>query len=165
MPDTTTTNINNVIIFEGPDGGGKTTNAKKLAAKLGWTYYKRPGPPASWEEDIRGIEESIKLVQGKGGPHVMDRAAFISAAIYGDLIWGKSPITIERAADIIREYKPMLFYCRPADGVLLDLERRHKPNQNEPERYLEMIGVKKKEIIERYDRLMDEVKPFAWCIY
>lgn len=89
------------ILFQGPDGAGKTTAAKQIAAYFDLPYYK-----FSQSKDITEVAEvtCALISQTNAYDCVIDRVKTIDHLIYGYLIDGNplTPVDIEVAHHVHR---------------------------------------------------------------
>jgi len=70
-----------LVIFEGPDGAGKTTTAAMVAEALGLKVSHPGRPPESFDEIKQLVAEQFKLAQSEQ-LHILDRSTIISEIVY-----------------------------------------------------------------------------------
>ena len=135
------------IIIEGMDNTGKTTLAKELADRLGYTYVSGGGPEVG---TFKGALSRMRLAM----PNKVQDRTWISELVYGPIVRGKFGITDEEVMEFIRfhrEYNIVLIYARrPLERILETLHEREQ-----------MDGVIKyaSELVSRYDYYMLEKLP------
>jgi hypothetical protein len=106
-----------MFIIEGPDGSGKTTLAKKIAAGFGVQIFHAGGPPESHDELLSRVQFQYERFGS-----ILDRASIITERVYGPIIRGKSVFTLDEYETWIKAYAEkgwMMIYCRPPTEVLL----------------------------------------------
>lgn len=86
-------NNSRIIILEGPDGGGKTTLAQRLAKEHHFRVIKT-GPPQPGENLLRSYSFSLASALADDRPVVFDRH-YLGESIYGPIL---------READTLGEY-------------------------------------------------------------
>lgn len=101
-----------IFIIEGPDGSGKTTLAKRLAAKTGWPYVHMSNPKT--EEEMVEMANEYKKLLREHRNLILDRAWYSEMA-YGPTMRGKTAIdyptmfSLERLA--ASRGGAMIIYC------------------------------------------------------
>lgn len=81
-----------IIILEGPDGGGKTSLARKLVAE-GYTYV-HSGPPEYGEDLLHQYAMTLYNANLRPGSTVIDRLS-LGESIYGPLLRGRDLLGAE----------------------------------------------------------------------
>ncbi|MCK5601125.1 hypothetical protein KAR91_04595 [Candidatus Pacearchaeota archaeon] len=140
------------IIIEGVDGSGKSTLARRMSSAIGWQVIHMGGAPSSIPEDEIRVAKSIRVMTGERV--LMDRAGFISAALYGPILWDDPAITQDEALQVIRRYKPTIFYCRPNMGHEQDIIDRHAKKSYDTPDYVRKISENAGYLVCQYDRFM-----------
>jgi hypothetical protein len=163
-----------VVILEGPDGGGKTTLAKKLVER-GFDY-KHEGPPTK-KNVIDYYKIKINDALNTKGDTVFDRL-WLGERVYGPICRDEDKVGVmgHRLFDRLLASKPILmYYCCPS---LETARKNYQIKLNEPsdylkstvkwnivyERYLEVIGfdsfIRHYNYEEDGDQLDQLLKPF-----
>lgn len=136
------------LIFEGPDGAGKTFTALEISRAVNLPLYHAGGPPKSPGELIERIETMQKL-EG----YVLDRFPIISDSVYAHVIRDESIVPLE---DISYEHIPFpVIYCRPSAKTILESKLVTKPHKNQE--HLSEVKRNIRKIINRYDFIMSKI--------
>jgi hypothetical protein len=137
-----------LIICEGPDQGGKTTLAAKLADRLRLPLSHSGGPCRSQLDALN----RIRKIMDDQTPRVMDRIPCISERIYGPVL---RQIDYFHDSDFLRQIKCLTYapviYCRPPLKYLLDIKAR---GEHDTPEHIEPLKKHALECVTRYDELM-----------
>lgn len=139
-----------IVVVEGPDGSGKSTliDNLRLSCDRHCVTLGRSGRPKDLDE-IKCVVSWIEKYSGPT-PLLMDRHPFISEAIYGNVLRGKSLLqdyyTMHDIDMHFRTSIDLVIYCRPPTSVIY-----HKLNANP-----QLKGVREhiNEIVRMYDSTM-----------
>ncbi len=134
------------IIFEGPDGAGKSYTAEYISINTKIPVYHAGGPPATPEEAVFRAGKMLQLEN-----QIFDRFPIISEQIYGPLLRGSNPFTI----DDLKRLPHLVIYCRPSDETLKEVELITKSHKKTD--HVQAVKSKYQQIIEKYDGLMEHV--------
>lgn len=122
-----------MIIFEGPDGGGKSTLAKKFAERTGRAIMNFPGPPASLErlrKRIAFIEEAPSLFAFVRVPQISE-LAYTRASCDPTLM--DAGTLIASLFLLLETKRPIIVYCRATNAedyvALSTLEEHDSPER------------------------------------
>lgn len=139
-----------IVVVEGPDGAGKSTliDNIRLASDKHYVSLRRSGPPKRIEE----ITYIIRWIEKHSGPTplILDRHPFISEAIYGSLLRGKSLLegyyTMYDIEEHFKVHIDHILFCRPPTETIM--RKMHENPQ--------LTGVHEKieEIATKYDQTM-----------
>lgn len=143
-----------MIIFEGPEGGGKTTTAEFVSSRFSIPVYHTGGPPNSPKEAEVHLSNILTM-----NNTIFDRFPLFSEQIYGPLFRGKSYIsenTIKCNIKKLLKIKHLIIYCRPQIKTLLKLNVATKPHK--PKKYCDSVAIHLYNIINTYDLLMYQYK-------
>lgn len=131
------------IVFEGPDGGGKSTLIEYVARMRKLPVVPGEGPPKyPGEMDIRLRRMLQRTMSG-----LFDRHPAISEPIYGSLRGSTLP-----SATLIRQFyerHPFIVYCRPRN--LDDALKSHVLGKYDTEDHLDLIAQHYPRIVSMYD--------------
>lgn len=139
------------IIFEGPDAGGKSTLARKIAQQSGRELFLAGGKPrdeAHMWEMIR--DQALALEAGQ----LVDRVSSISQQVYREGLFFRQDL-MDIVHSLVDEGN-ILVYCRPPDSVMLD-PKNHEWKSYDTEDWKRTILEGQPEFIRRYDLLMSHV--------
>lgn len=133
-----------LIIIEGCDGTGKTTLIQSLAAELNLPIVKSYKP-----RSLVDIDQFDNWANACPRPPICDRHAAISDLVYGPIIRGSTPSTLEHAQAKINNN--FLVYCAPPFTAV----------QNNIHVEPQMNGVKDqlRKIYTAYENLMYDLEP------
>lgn len=143
------------IVLEGPDGGGKSTLATFLAARLRYRVHASEGPIRDDAEMKRRF--LIYLLKRRT---IFDRLAMISEPIYGPVFQRRFPTPTDMA--IIAEFyetKPLIIYCR---GDALDQHTASSPVDTPA--YLAQLRIHHPRICAKYDAWAKAAQPMRYEI-
>jgi hypothetical protein len=133
-----------MILVEGIDGSGKTELVNQLASDLGIAKHKFRGPPEDKNEWDRRCNLSRTWFTQTV---IQDRTPFISECAYGCMTNRNPYITIDETLQIMREYAPILIYCRPTRFL-------HNLSEFDTSEYVESLKLNWSIILSMYDGLM-----------
>jgi cytidylate kinase len=142
------------IVLEGPDNGGKSTLAQKLANEMrgGVRYHHPGGKPASMREETQCAINQIAMLGNDN--LIMDRCTPISQQVYNpdpSLHLLRNKWLAE-----MRFKDPVFIYCRPSTDRLMrvhDLTWR----DDETEEHKQKIINGQHDFISRYDEIMAKI--------
>lgn len=153
--------MNQVIILEGPDGGGKTILAQSLVEKYGFKYEHEGPPEPSWSSDclFRHYVMTLYKAQHSRQPVVLDRH-YLGETIYGPVMRDRSLLTdnqvtlIER---IVRAGGTRVVLCLPHwDNVLRNwLAKKGQDYVDKSERLHTIYKMYHAEAIDGHDGLLE----------
>lgn len=115
-----------IVVVEGPDGAGKSTliDNLRLACDRHYVTLRRSGPPKDVDEIKCIISWIERFDPSYKTPLVLDRHPFISEAIYGNVLRGKSLLedyyTMHDIDMHFRSHIDRVIYCRPPTSVIHD---------------------------------------------
>jgi predicted ATPase len=138
----------NAIIFEGPDGGGKSTLIDHLTSRVTVDSVTRSEGPEKYDGEIndRVVRyHSLMAQEGVMTPMVFDRHPCISQPIYG-IIHNQNPPK-QKLIDELYRMKPLMIYCRPMGAVTHTAEKEW----DTPE-FLANVDRNYHLLVEAYDR-------------
>jgi len=149
-----------MIIFEGPDGAGKTYSAEWLSNFSGIPLYHAGGPPTTREEILSRIEHMLQ-----NRKQIFDRFPLISEPIYGPIIRGSCLLTPDEILSYLCEMKTFakIVYCRPSVKTILSAELKSKPHKSSD--HTEAVKMFITEIINAYDESMSELSRLRLRVY
>jgi thymidylate kinase len=150
-----------MIICEGPDGGGKSHLASKLALLLNWQRRICGGSAHNEEQFWRLIAEELFLPEKV----VCDRTVIISEYIYTRALKRQAIVSTDIATEQIRRLclrRPIFIYCRPSITLLKDWAKVSIPHQTNSKPYkskehCEAVLQNIEQIVKEYDALMHEL--------
>jgi len=139
-----------IIVFEGADGAGKTTLAKRLAAKFGLQYYHSGGPKS--KQDLVNTLFSLEDMNLGRNYYLVDRHPGISELVYSAAS-GRQPICsvslLKQSWDDIY----MLVHCvAPKDEYQISEEfKSHKPDH-----HMKMVQANHEKIKSLYEDIFEQ---------
>ena len=128
-----------LIIIEGCDATGKTSLIKELASELNLPVIKSYKPPS--EGDIKRF---TYWASASPVTPILDRAPFISDLVYGPIIRGKTPCTLELTQEL--RTTAYLVHCSPPLSAII----RNLHN----EKQMEGVDENLRGIYDAYESLM-----------
>lgn len=140
-----------MIIIEGPDNSGKSTLATYLGYELNIEVYHGGGPPASEEQ----LLQRINFCLDNHDKYIFDRIPLISEPVYSILRpQGNMLANHEDLYYHFRKLKPIIIYCRPQTGLLLNWEK-HNVKAYDSKDHVEKVIEKAEQLVNRYDEVMN----------
>lgn len=136
-----------MIIVEGCDNSGKTVLTERLTQDLKLVLIRCRRLPKS-REDVFRFSHHVE-VMARHFPVILDRHPAISEPIYGPICRQKHLLNPGDQEQILtRAEKPLIIYCRPDPGVIIDFGER-----------AQMAGVKENvhTLIRVYDSYMSQL--------
>jgi len=134
------------IIFEGPDGAGKSYIASYISTVSKIPIYHAGGPPKTPEEIVERANKMVKMEN-----KIFDRFPIISEQIYGTIVRDNNPFNFGDLKDI-----PFpVVYCRPFRETLLSSEKIEKDYK--AGKHMKSVLEKYEQIIDKYDELMSSL--------
>lgn len=132
-----------MIIVEGPDGGGKSTLARRLSADLDWPIAPRVvGTDTQPMVDLkRWVEDNVEM-----GYHttIYDRHRLISEPIYSSVLGRVSPGFSDYAwmFNMLQQFydaEPIIIYCLPQKPTVIHNIRNGDDDNSAIEVYIDLI--------------------------
>lgn len=161
-----------LIIFEGPDGAGKSYITKAIDKNYPGHYhvFHNAFIPTTLGQVHALIESCADAMMAHPDRTVLaDRHTLISELIYGKIIRGKSLIQEEMSLAYFIRHKVKIMYIRPPDMVLLtrkmEMEERDQNKGHKPKQHIIKVLDKYQEIVNEYDALMERLMheiPVTW---
>jgi len=143
-----------VIIFEGPDGSGKSTTIEKVSEYLNFPSSHDGGPSRDAEHCRERIDELLRTARRSNA--IKDRSTVFSDAIYKEA-FGKEPfVPYDEVYHRIWQLSGLgaiVVYCRPPMQTLINnipLLARAKPHK--PPEYAEQLKSLVPTLAQIYDR-------------
>lgn len=137
----------NGLIFEGPDGAGKSYTAREVSRAVGLPIYHGGGPPKS---DKELWERAENVFKAKGV--IFDRVPIISDQIYGPILRNKESVFCITHLNLL----PFpVIYCRPSIETIHNVFLETKEHKSRG--HINQVVKKRIEIIEAYDRIMERI--------
>ena len=114
------TSLFDCVIFEGPDGAGKSTIIDTLVGYddrcLG---YHSGGTVNNMADLARRLQENYRFIKtNKKRLVLLDRMTLISEQVYGPIIRDGSLITYDLARLHLYAFSPIIVYCRPEGRII-----------------------------------------------
>lgn len=137
----------NGIIFEGPDGAGKSYTARETSRAVGFPVHHFGGPPKSNEEIWKRAEF---IFQAKD--LIFDRVPIISDQVYGPIIRKEESVFCSAHLTLI----PFpVIYCRPSVETIMAVSLEEKEYKSKKQ--VQLVTERIRQIIEAYDRIMARI--------
>ena len=145
-----------LTIVEGVDGSGKSTLIKGWRSSKLFYFHTlaSTGPPPKREvlqaelAWLARLPRSITLI--------CDRHRLISEPIYGPILRGRSMLGLEKTiGETLIDLGAQIVYCRPTIEVIVENVRASQAEQ------LDGVWDHLAELVEAYDRTMDELSNFV----
>ena len=144
-----------IIVFEGPDGAGKSTLIDQLSRELGLKVFRSGGP-----KDCELMNETITklaVLSMDKETILCDRAPWISERIYSKAL-NRYPVVsrkvLENALNIPQ--KIVFCYSGSSEDMLPQMSLEFKAHK--PKEHLEAVKNNHKRICEEYQMLMKELR-------
>ena len=145
-----------MIIFEGPDGAGKSYTAEKLMPFYNDAILFRSKGPTTREEFLSRMRDAFALHYSNPLKTIFcDRFPAISEPVYGPILRGSSKLNDYDLEDWLARLKAngaIIVYCRPSNETLLNVNLESKEHKS-PE-FVEQVKAKRLAIIKKYDEWM-----------
>lgn len=144
---------NSLVVFEGPDGGGKTSTIAKLGLKARHTG----GPPDTAHE----LLERVASIPRAG---ILDRWPVISEYVYGPLRPAGCFVPLPRLLDLARvardQRKGNLYvvYCCPPSRVLAANASAQVAKDHKSAEFIELVKRERPQIYDRYETIIVELE-------
>ncbi len=135
------------LIFEGPDGSGKSYTAEYISSAVGLPIHHFGGPPQTQDEMEKRLEILLSIDNV-----IFDRIPYISEQIYGPIVRGKALIDL---TDWEFKIPFPVIYCRPSKETILKTQLEVKPHKSKE--HLDSVKENLEKIISSYDQLMDKI--------
>lgn len=140
-----------LVVIEGPDGSGKSTLVKALAAMFGWPVHHSGGPPRTKADLERKFTDLEAALSSSASGLVLDRHPAISEPIYraaaGEVCMMTPAVMLYRLAAL----KPVVVYCRLTSMTEMwqSIDRSSKPHK--PAAHLEQVLRDYQTVVSKYD--------------
>ena len=138
------------VIFEGPDGGGKSTMAEAFASAMGLSIMHMGGPP---ETELEMLDRVRRQITASKYPIIFDRTPLLSELVYGKILRGKSVINPQWIRNL--HVFDLLVYCRPSNQTILNHEHIVKPHKVRG--HVDAVKERLDLICAYYDKLINEI--------
>mgnify|MGYP001474715682 CR=1 FL=1 len=154
----------NVIVMEGPDGGGKSTAAELLSRALGFPVIHTGGPLRTRVEfDNRVIDKRLMFARNC----IFDRSPFLSEHVYSRLRTSPALISMEETLTWLRMLKPLVIYCTLGDsetmrGLML---ATHESKPHKSLEHVREVWARADELHKAYTDLMKQIPPPQLLVY
>lgn len=138
-----------LIVVEGLDNTGKTTLVQRLAEDHKLLVMNNRKKPASTLEMMVYLD-TVRMVSDRH-PVMLDRLCTISEPIYGRLRPQGAVISqalLARHLELLAELKPLIIYCRPPTGVILNFGDRPQ---------MEGVIENATQLLNQYDRSLEQL--------
>jgi hypothetical protein len=139
-----------MIIFEGPDGAGKTYSAEQLSKFSGIPLYHAGGPPTKLNLVTR------LSVLWEDSNLIFDRYVYFSEQVYGPILRGACLLSETKISNCRRQLiasNTQIIYCRPPTNIILSSILQEKPHKSSE--HLSAVKSNIHDIIKIYDLLME----------
>lgn len=145
-----------IVVFEGPDGVGKTTLAKKVAARKDW-HYTHSGRPTSIYDIQRTLTELEDLALSKK-IYLVDRHPGISDIVYSKALDRTLLTSLEELVKSWQQMSFVVFCVAPVNDYKIDEGfKAHKPKE-----HLYHVKEQHDKIKQLYEDFFRSKKPFPW---
>lgn len=137
----------NGLIFEGPDGAGKTYTAREFSRVVGLPIHHGGGPPKS---DKELWDRANILFNAKGV--IFDRVPIISDQVYGPILRKKESVFCFSHLTLL----PFpVIYCRPSLDTILAVKLETKEHKSQAQ--VDRVSRNITKIVKGYDKLMGRI--------
>jgi hypothetical protein len=139
-----------IIIFEGPDGCGKSTLIQQLHDQYGFPIFQSGGPKTIEQMDLK--LNHLKTLANESNIYLCDRVPFISEIIYSRS-FGREPIIPESELKKYWTLPMKIVYCSTNQAIALqNMVRTYKAHK--PIEHLKMVEQNHEQIFIQYEKLM-----------
>lgn len=142
------------IIFEGPDGAGKTYLLDQIIERLGLKVLHSSGPATQ-----RGlISRAAHMYESlRKGDFLMDRHPAISEQVYGSVLRDYPLLHPTECNMLLGAIDPIVFYLRPSKQLLLERKAELLTKSHKSAKHVKEVQDSYMEILETYDRVMNRL--------
>lgn len=119
--------MNQVLILEGPDGAGKTTLARKVAAEIGGVVWHEGPPPPGRDQLHHYASEILRAIRARR-PVIFDRC-HLGEYVYGPVARGEDTLTswgVRLIKRLLRANGVHCVICLPAYETCINNWRRRE---------------------------------------
>ena len=132
------------IIVLGMDNTGKTTLVEQLSNEFNCDHIKSLGPGYTKEE----MKEEMLRKLNIEDLVVLERFSIFEELVYGPILRGVSKFD-KSDIEEIREYNPIIIYCRPSDETIFNFGDREQ---------MEGVIEEREKLVRAWDKLILELK-------
>ena len=132
------------IIVLGMDNTGKTTLVEQLSNEFNCDHIKSLGPGYTKEE----MKEEMLRKLNIEDLVVLERFSIFEELVYGPILRGVSKFD-KNDIEEIREYNPIIIYCRPSDETIFNFGDREQ---------MEGVIEEREKLVRAWDKLILELK-------
>lgn len=137
----------NGLIFEGPDGAGKSYTAREVSRAVGFPVHHFGGPPKSKDE----VWDRAQFIF-KAKNMIFDRVPIISDQVYGPILRNEESVFCLSHLTLI----PFpVIYCRPSYDTLLSVKLETKDHK--PKAHVDKVTKNLLKILRAYDDIMERI--------
>ena len=144
-----------IIVFEGPDGSGKSYNSKRIANRFGWEWIESRRPES--KQDIQNHLMDFEMYAESNKIYVTDRAPFISEFIYSVVFENDLLIEPEKLTKLWAQTS-LVVYCRPNKPSVETISREYK--KHKPQEFTSQILRRFNKVVDMYDTFFTQKLPF-----
>lgn len=138
------------IVFEGPDGSGKSTEAASLARTKDLILWHSGGPKSTPEEFRSSLAEMMALPDN----YVVDRDIRISELVYGPVYRGGTIIPAKELVISLLETQWKTYYCVGLPHFVAESANAKDNKAHKSQEHRNQLLDKVYELIDRYDQVM-----------
>lgn len=141
-----------MLIFEGPDGGGKSSTIEVFAPAVQLEVIHQGGPMKTIQIFAQRMDRFFMR------PHrIFDRCPAISEFIYGTRLRKRCLVSesmIWKYLQALSKYDPIVIFCRPSDQTLLSFAEKLVVKDHKPPKHVELVKENILKIAHMYDDVM-----------
>ena len=140
-----------MIVIEGPDGSGKSTLILEITKRLGLKATHLGSRPKTMQDLHDRVIKSQYC-------EVLDRWSPISERVYGTI--ANRDWSIDVLDTYLDTYRPLIIYCRPPRGVLLENKKQclEAVKSHKSKEHCDLVSDNFERVIELYDDAMLSIK-------